>query len=365
MPYKISGTLSDTARIIIIKESDWSIESNTEESSGSYEVDSLDSSYKWIISRKSDGEVLGYGYITPIEYISPGRGVFGGGFGGAYLNVVDYITISSNSNTTDLGDLTIARRELAATSNGSSNRGIFGGGLNASATILDVIDYITISNTGNATDFGNLSDYAKRNLAATSNGLNDRGVFGGGVIPTLVATDIIDYVTISSIGNATDFGNLTAANRYLSATSNGTSDRAVFGGGEIATPQNKIDYITISSTGDATDFGDLVSAKRYLAATSNNSNNRGVFGAGLDGPQSSVDYITISSTGNATDFGDLTLARYNLAATSNGTNERGVFAGGYSAINIIDYITISSIGDADDFGDLTTARYALAATSNA
>ena len=41
MPYKISGTLSDAARIIVLKESDWSIESNTEESGASYEVDSL------------------------------------------------------------------------------------------------------------------------------------------------------------------------------------------------------------------------------------------------------------------------------------------------------------------------------------
>ena len=69
MPYKISGTLYDSARIIVIKESDWSIESNTEESSGEYEVGELESGYKWIISRKSDGEAIGYGLVTPIEYV--------------------------------------------------------------------------------------------------------------------------------------------------------------------------------------------------------------------------------------------------------------------------------------------------------
>ena len=37
MPYKISCTKSETARIIILKESDWSIESNTVVSgSGAY-----------------------------------------------------------------------------------------------------------------------------------------------------------------------------------------------------------------------------------------------------------------------------------------------------------------------------------------
>jgi len=56
------------------------------------------------------------------EYTTGGdRGVFGGGFatGGIYSNIIDYITISSTGNTTDFGDLTLARYGLTATSNGS------------------------------------------------------------------------------------------------------------------------------------------------------------------------------------------------------------------------------------------------------
>lgn len=68
MPYKISGALSDASRIIVIKESDWSIESNTEESSGAYEVENLISGYKTIVARKSDGESMGYGNTTPEFY---------------------------------------------------------------------------------------------------------------------------------------------------------------------------------------------------------------------------------------------------------------------------------------------------------
>ena len=46
--------------------------------------------------------------------------------------------------------------------------------------------------------------------------------------------------------------------------------RGVFGGG-YATPTivNTIDYITIATTGDATDFGDLTVGRGYLAACSN------------------------------------------------------------------------------------------------
>ena len=369
MPYKISGTLYDAARIIVIKESDWSIESNTEESSGAYEVDGLESGYKWVLARKSDGEVLGYGYITPIEYISPGRGVFGGGeeTGSVVTNVIDYVTISTLGNATDFGDIGTAQAYHAATSNGTNDRGIFGGGYNAEWSIINTISYITISVLGNTTDFGDLSS-GRHSLAAISNGSNNRGTFGGGF-----NSDIIDYVTISSIGNATDFGNLTQTRTQLTAASNSTNNRGVFAGGYYGGNLNIIDYITISSVGNATDFGDLtVERTAMFGGTSNGTNNRGVFGGGMqlgtpDVYLNVIDYITISSTGDATDFGDLTTNRYYLTATSNRTAERGVFAGGYDSdyTNVIEYITINSASNATDFGDLLSARSGLAATSNA
>jgi len=67
MPYKISGELSDACKIIIIKESDWSIESNTNESAGSYEITNLDAGAKLVAARKSDGEGICYGNVTPEE----------------------------------------------------------------------------------------------------------------------------------------------------------------------------------------------------------------------------------------------------------------------------------------------------------
>ena len=49
--------------------------------------------------------------------------------------------------------------------------------------------------------------------------------------------------------------------------------RGVFGGGRSAAPsfavQNTIDYVTISSTGNAIDFGDLTQSRWSLAACSN------------------------------------------------------------------------------------------------
>ena len=188
-----------------------------------------------------------------------------------------------------------------------------------------------------------------------------RGVFGcssaaGGIVNT------IDFITISSTGNAVDFGDLTQA-RYISGACS-SSTRGVFGGGLNPGIVNTIDFITISSTGNASDFGDLTQARLYLAACS--SSTRGVFGGGYaPGNVNTIDFITISSTGNASDFGDLTQVRHALAACSSST--RGVFGGGYAPgnVNIIDFITISSIGNASDFGDLFQARHGLSACSNA
>jgi len=41
---------------------------------------------------------------------------------------------------------------------------------------------------------------------------------------------------------------------------------------------NTIDYITIATTGDATDFGDLTMRRYYLAACSNGT--KGLWGGG-------------------------------------------------------------------------------------
>ena len=287
------------------------------------------------------------------------RGVFGGGYTPTLSNVIDYVTIATTGNATDFGDLTLTRWGLSACS--SSTRGIFGGGYLA-PTMRNVIDYITIATTGDATDFGDLT-ITRGGLAACSS--STRGVFGGGYTPS--NSNVIDYITIASIGNATDFGDLTQARYWLASCSSST--RGVFGGGGVSgVPVNTIDYITIATTGDATDFGDLSLIRFNFSGCS--SSTRGVFGGGfnpspLGAATNTIDYITIASVGNATDFGDLTIAREYPAACSSST--RGVFGGGRVSPanqNVIDYITIATIGNATDFGDLTTIRNRLAACSN-
>jgi len=244
---------------------------------------------------------------------------------------------------------------------GASGRGVFGGGANPTLTngVSGTIDYINISSTGNAQDFGILTT-ARNNISSCSS--NIRGVFGGGGA-AVSYFNTIDYVTIASQGNAISFGTLSTTNRaYASACSSST--RGLFGGGYTTSPANAvvnvIDYIQFSTLGNAVDFGDLFTGRYSVASLS--SSTRAIWGGGSapsgNSPSNLIDFVTISSTGNAVKFGELTTKRWGVSGCSNSV--RGLFAGGGISqptfINLIDYVTIASTGNATYFGDLTESK---------
>ena len=293
-------------------------------------------------------------------------GLFLGGYiGSAVVNSIDKITISTLGDTSDFGDLTTARYQFAGTSNGINERGVAGGGTNNLGTNYNTIDYVTINVAGDATDFGDLLG-VRIAMGACSNGPSERGLFMGGAPSDNNPDNVIQYITINSTGDATDFGDCTSTTTQGTASlSNSTNDRGVRSGGSPGTPENVMDYVTISSTGNATDFGDMTTGRHSHAACSNGTNERGLWGGGYyNSALNNIGYITISTTGNATDFGDLTGAARLLAGLSNGRNDRGVFGGGRdsSMTDTIAYVTISTTGNATDFGNLTTgANQGLAA----
>ena len=200
------------------------------------------------------------------------RGVISHGLDGTVNDVIQYVTINTTGNATDFGNLSVARVQGTATS--STTRGIFASGAIAGNT-TNVIDYITIGSTGNASDFGDLSTTREQGLDGRgSNGT--RGVFCGGSskqTPNAGSDNpqnIIEYVTIDSTGNATDFGDLSGV-RLLTAAVVGGDRLLVTGGSTTENATNGVnimEFITITSTGNATDFGDLGIAKLEMAGTS-------------------------------------------------------------------------------------------------
>jgi len=275
-----------------------------------------------------------------------GRGVIAGGCT-PLTSSIDYFNIQSQGNSIKFGSLqsgAIFGNQMCA----SSTRGISGGG--AQPSIRNFLDFITIATESNSTDFGDLQN-SKRDIGALSN--QTRGIWtGGNPGSSPNTTDQIDFVTIASVGNAQDFGNLTASMKEVQSTSSPT--RGIMGGGNtVPATINTIQFLTIASTGDASDFGDLTRTASSLGAVS--SGTRGVF---ANGGSNTIDFVTIASTGNATDFGDSTVLRAQCTATMS-NSIRGVFAGGYQPspnstdTNTVDFIEIATTGNAQDFGDIS------------
>ena len=99
-----------------------------------------------------------------------------------------------------------------------SGRGVMAGGaesLSSPYTISDRMQYITIATTGNATDFGDAL-VARGGASAASNSI--RGLFAGGYSPSLI--NGIEFITIATTGNGSDFGDMTFVSQY----SGGCSD---------------------------------------------------------------------------------------------------------------------------------------------
>ena len=121
---------------------------------------------------------------------------------------------------------------------------------------MSLIDFIEIETGGTAVKFGELS-VGRHYVSGISN--STRALFAGGSNPY---TNAMEYITIASTGNAADFGDIFTGRYSVSSCSN--SNRAVFLGGRTTSPSvvyyNAMEFVTISTTGNTSDFGDITGA---------------------------------------------------------------------------------------------------------
>ena len=219
-------------------------------------------------------------------------------------------------------------------------------------TPINIIEYVTITTLGDAVDFGDTSQKWKYNSGCAS---RTRGITGGGISDSTVPaySNVMEYITIASTGNSINFGDLLSDNKtYPASFSNQT--RGVWGnGGASGSKVNTIGYVSIASLGDCVNFGDTTQPRSNSSGTA--SSTRGVFAGGYTPTNTNtIDYITTSSTGNAADFGDLTHKGQFSGGSASST--RGIIWGGTQPVsnrNTINYITFATTGNAIDFGDST------------
>ena len=235
---------------------------------------------------------------------------------------------------------------------GLGARGIIGGCQTPDNNPATELRFITISTFGADQDFGDLSASRQFSIGLAS---RTRGISLGGRTSNspFGSLNVIEFVTFSTLGDATDFGDSQMAQRGAGASS---QTRGVYTLGNIS-PYNIINYVTIASTGDSNDFGDLSNTHRNIDGCGCSSSTRGIFaGAYVNSNANIIEYITIATTGNTTDFGDLTDTRRRAMSVSSPT--RAVILGGGSPGNVGDRTTMNSIefattGDGVDFGTLS------------
>jgi len=355
-----SGGGIDSAAVTTLIDSSYVAARSSSGSSGflRYEYDTTANGTTFQDSDKT-GQVLSYTENYILVY-----------YNGILMAETDYTATNGSSvvfsSGVDSGGIVSITKFSAASSGGGGggftcvgDRAIVCPGYDDNVNRTIGIDYFDITTPGNASDFGDLSaSITTYHTSTLSNG--SRGVFGGG--NNRLAT--MDYITISTTGNAQDFGDLVSTGQNLGGISHAT--RGLWSG--IDPRANDIQYITIATTGNSIDFGDLTVA-RYSGGAGMDA-TYGVLGGGSDGDakgSQNMDYVTILTAGNATDFGDLTMYRQNVSGASSAT--RTLFAAGYGGSpegywNIIEYITTATPGNATDFGDLTQTTSGPGGTSN-
>jgi len=298
---------------------------------------------------------------SAVSPLNPTRGLYAGG-GFNTMNVIGYFQINSGGeNASDFGDLNTSDA-FYNSSCSSSTRGLFIGGGSGGSTLNEYIEYVTISTTGNATNFAQMSSVGSPTgrgayfAAACSN--STRGVFAraktnssGGEVRD------INYLTISTTGTTSDFGDFTSNQQgYNGALASPTRGVWILRSGSY-----NMEYVTIASTGNSTDFGSI---NEYCngGPAGASSSTRGLF---CTGGSNTIKYITIASTGMAIDFGDLTTQSQGMAFVSDSIT--AVRCGGYDGSgfrNTMDSVTIATTGNATDFGDITQATYGFSGCSD-
>ena len=289
-----------------------------------------------------------------------GRALFCGGDttpSGNYSNIIDFCTISTTGSTQNFGDA--GANNMTSFGIGNNSRGIFGVG---GSPNTDTLEYVTIPSEGDSIDFGNLT--SSRYGGARGNS-STRGIFMGGSS----YSNVIDYVEMPTLGNALDFGDLTVGN-FLNVTSVNTKTRVFSLGGYVSPGVNtaKVEFVTTSSKGNGISFGEMDRPNSTFPAFSNDT--RAIYGGGNLRPGSTTKIFKFNmfTQGETTFFGDLTQARYEFAGSCSQT--RGVFAGGQlpdspnASANTMDFITMASLGNAIDFGEMSKVARNLTSLSD-
>ena len=164
------------------------------------------------------------------------------------INVIDKWPFATDTNATDVGDLTQTRRSGAATC--SSDYGYMAGGL-SNPPNWNIIEKWAFATDGNATDVGDL-------LTAHGNNTNGAQSSTYGYSACGNYLDTIEKWSYATDGNSTDVGNCLDGVRYPASSSSDTHGYRCGGTLSNASITNRIDKWSFTTDGNATDVGNMI-----------------------------------------------------------------------------------------------------------
>ena len=286
------------------------------------------------------------------------RGVFqvsGGDNSGTY----QYIDITTTSNASDFGDMVAGTNGYGlgvGFAGGESNRACYGGGDNE-----DDIWYVTVSTLGNAAVFGTILRGNAHRYGAAECSDGTWGYIMGGEYSADIENVVIDTTSISNT-----FGSLVTGQRTAFCASNKTIGLSLGGFPQTTISHNVIEKINLGSTGNASDYGDLTAAYFQSGTTFSKTKAITMGGKVTYGVNTSnnMDQKSFASSSNASNFGQLTVTVRIGGGASNIT--RGICFGGITGgpnNNEIQKITVDTASNATDFGDTLGDAYHCAGAS--
>ena len=173
-------------------------------------------------------------------------------------NIIQKFPFASDTNGSNVGDLTEGRKKPAGQS--SSTLGYNAGGLQA-PLYLNTIDKFTFASDANAIDVGDLTNgyFDAMGQSSSSSGYSS----GGNTSPPFQLRDTIEKFPFATDANASSVGSLTSA-RDEAGTSSSTAS-GYTAGGRNPGYTNIIDKFPFATDGNATDVGDLTSSRGQAA----------------------------------------------------------------------------------------------------
>ena len=198
------------------------------------------------------------------------NGYHSGGSTPTSLNVIEKFSFAADENGTDIADLLAARSAPGGISAPEYAYVVGGYNPTSSPSIhTNVIQKFPFATDENSTDVGNLTVARSYSFAPNS---TEYGYTAGGLNQPFAvppgATNVIDKFPFATDANATDVGDLVQGTKYSGAPASSTTD-GYGAGGVNSSLLNTIQKFPFATDANATDVGDLLATGLGQAGSQN------------------------------------------------------------------------------------------------